>query len=85
MEGGRKDAHGGVEQFELIRKDYYGMGLSVRAIARKHGVHRRRVELPPSDRTPFDQRRLERGWLDAAESSDEMESGTNRGRLCAVR
>src|SRR6266542_6955043 len=47
-----------VEQFELIRKDFYGMGLSVRAIARKHGVHRRRVReaiasaLPPEPKAP---------------------------------
>ncbi|MGH2717048.1 MAG: IS21 family transposase [Actinomycetota bacterium] len=46
-----------MEQFELIRKDY-DMGLSVRAIAVKHGVHRRKVReaigssIPPEPKVP---------------------------------
>jgi hypothetical protein len=46
-----------VEQFELIRKDY-DMGLSVRAIATKYGVHRRKVReaidsaIPPEPKVP---------------------------------
>lgn len=46
-----------VEQFELIRKDY-DVGLSVRAIATKHGVHRRKVReaidsaIPPEPKVP---------------------------------
>ncbi len=32
-----------MEQFEQIRRDYAREGLSVRALAKRHGVHRRAV------------------------------------------
>src|SRR5207244_2220315 len=47
-----------VEQYELIRRDYHEGGLAVRAIARKYGVHRRRVReaiesaIPPERKVP---------------------------------
>jgi transposase len=47
-----------VEQFELIRRDHAREGLSVRALARRHGVHRRAVRqalaspVPPAKRPP---------------------------------
>src|ERR1700740_230678 len=47
-----------VEQFELMRKDFEKEGLSVRAIARKYGVHRRKVReaiesaVPPERKGP---------------------------------
>jgi transposase len=47
-----------VEQFELIRRDHAREGLSVRALARRHGVHRRAVRqalesaVPPAKRSP---------------------------------
>jgi transposase len=47
-----------VEQFEQIRRDRDREGLSIRALAQRHGVHRRAVRqalaspLPPVKRTP---------------------------------
>jgi transposase len=47
-----------VEQFEQIRRDRDREGLSIRAFAAKHGVHRRAVRqalaspVPPAKRTP---------------------------------
>ena len=47
-----------VEQFEQIRRDRDREGLSIRALAARHGVHRRTVRqalvspLPPAKRTP---------------------------------
>jgi len=47
-----------VEQFELIRRDHAREGLSVRALAKRHGVHRRAVRqalvsaVPPAKRGP---------------------------------
>jgi len=47
-----------VEQYELMRRDYHEGGLAVRAIARKYGVHRRRVReaiesaIPPERKVP---------------------------------
>ena len=47
-----------VEQFERIRRDSREEGLSIRALARRHGVHRRTVRqaladaVPPARRTP---------------------------------
>jgi transposase len=49
-----------VEQFELIRRDHAREGLSVRALAKRHGVHRRAVRqalvsaVPPAKRVPVD-------------------------------
>jgi transposase len=47
-----------MEQFEQIRRDYAREGLSVRALAKRHGVHRRAVRqalvsaVPPAKRRP---------------------------------
>jgi hypothetical protein len=47
-----------VEQFEAIRRDYAREELSIRALARRHGVHRRAVRqaladpVPPPKRPP---------------------------------
>jgi transposase len=49
-----------VEQFEAIRRDHAREGLSVRELARRHGVHRRAVRqallspVPPPKRRPQD-------------------------------
>ena len=47
-----------MEQFEQIRRDYAREGLSIRALAKRHGVHRRAVRqalvsaVPPAKRRP---------------------------------
>ena len=47
-----------VEQFEQIRRDHTREGLSIRELARRHGVHRRAVRqalesaIPPAKRAP---------------------------------
>ena len=47
-----------MEQFEAIRRDHAREGLSIRALARRHGIHRRAVRqalesaVPPSKRSP---------------------------------
>ncbi len=47
-----------MEQFEQIRRDHDREGLSIRALAERHGVHRRAVRqalaspLPPAKRAP---------------------------------
>jgi hypothetical protein len=47
-----------VEQFEAIRRDHAREGLSIRALAKRHGVHRRAVRqalasaVPPPKRPP---------------------------------
>ena len=41
-----------MEQFEGIRRDHRGEGLSVRALAVRHGVHRRTVRQALADATP---------------------------------
>jgi transposase len=66
-----------VEQFEQIRRDHEREGLSIRALAERHGVHRRAVRqalesaVPPPKRTPAgrpapklgEYRELIDGWL----------------------
>ena len=66
-----------VEQFEQIRRDRDREGLSIRALAERHGVHRRAVRqalaspVPPAKRTPASRpapklgayRELIDGWL----------------------
>lgn len=66
-----------VEQFEQIRRDRDREGLSIRALAERHGVHRRAVRqalespVPPPKRTPITRpapklgayRELIDGWL----------------------
>jgi transposase len=68
-----------VEQFEQIRRDRVREGLSIRALAVRHGVHRRAVRqalaspLPPAKRSPVGRpapklgpyRALIDGWLEA--------------------
>jgi transposase len=68
-----------VELFEQIRRDRDREGLSIRALAARHGVHRRAVRqalvspLPPAKRTPSSRpapklgayRALIDGWLEA--------------------
>ena len=47
-----------VEEFERIRREREREGLSIRALAERHGVHRRAVRqallspLPPAKRSP---------------------------------
>ena len=47
-----------MEQFEAIRRDHAREGLSIRELAKRHGVHRRAVRqaldlaVPPSKRAP---------------------------------
>jgi transposase len=67
-----------VEQFEQLRRDRDREGLSLRALARRHGVHRRAVRqalvspLPPAKRSPSSRpapklgpfRALIDGWLE---------------------
>ncbi len=49
-----------MEQFEAIRRDHAREGLSIRELARRHGVHRRAVRqalespVPPPKRSPQD-------------------------------
>src|SRR4051795_10199859 len=56
--GGRSEAGSSVEQFEQIRRDREREGLSIRALAARHGVHRRAVRqalasaVPPAKRSP---------------------------------
>ena len=68
-----------MEQFEQIRRDRDREGLSIRALAERHGVHRRAVRqalaspLPPAKRSPLVRpaprlgpyRSLIDGWLEA--------------------
>jgi transposase len=68
-----------VEQFEQIRRDRDREGLSIRALAERHGVHRRAVRralaspLPPAKRSPVGRpaprlgpyRALIDSWLEA--------------------
>ncbi|MGH2834219.1 MAG: IS21 family transposase, partial [Solirubrobacteraceae bacterium] len=68
-----------VETFEQIRRDREREGLSIRALAERHGVHRRAVRqalaapLPPAKRKPVSRpapklgayRELIDSWLDA--------------------
>jgi transposase len=41
-----------VEQFEVIRRDSRDQGMSIRALAKRHGVHRRTVRQALADATP---------------------------------
>jgi transposase len=67
-----------VEHFEAIRRDYRLEGLSIRELARRHGVHRRTVRqalasaVPPARKTPDREspalgpwEATIRGWLEA--------------------
>lgn len=81
-----------VEQFEQIRRDREREGLSIRALARRHGVHRRAVRqalaspLPPPRRRPEDRpapklgayRPLIDGWLLADREAPRKQRHTAR-------
>ena len=41
-----------VEQFERIRRDSRDQGMSIRGLAKRHGVHRRTVRQALADATP---------------------------------
>jgi transposase len=48
-----------VEQFEQIRRDHAREGLSIRALAKRHGMHRRAVRQALVDPVPPPKRRPE--------------------------
>jgi lambda repressor-like predicted transcriptional regulator len=51
-----------VEQFEAIRRGSRDRGMSIRALAKRHGVHRRTVRQALADATPR-ARKLAECWL----------------------
>jgi transposase len=81
-----------VEQFEQIRRDQALEGLSIRALARRHGVHRRAVRqalespLPPPKRSPASRpapklgpyRALIDEWLDGDSQAPRKQRHTAR-------
>jgi transposase len=81
-----------VEQFEQIRRDHAREGLSVRALARRHGVHRRAVRqalesaVPPAKRSPEGRPAPKLGafgavidgWLDADREAPRKQRHTAR-------
>ncbi len=81
-----------VELFERIRRDHDGEGLSIRALAARHGVHRRTVRqalaspLPPSRKRPEGRpapalgsfRALIDEWLEADRAAPRKQRHTAR-------
>ena len=81
-----------MEQFEQIRRDHAREGLSIRALARRHGVHRRAVRqalaspLPPAKRSPAGRRAPKLGalrvvidsWLEADREAPRKQRHTAR-------
>ena len=81
-----------VEQFEQIRRDHAQEGLSIRALAKRHGVHRRAVRqaldsaVPPSKRSPQSRpaprlgpfRALIEEWLKADQEAPRKQRHTAR-------
>jgi transposase len=81
-----------VEQFEQIRRDRDREGLSIRALAARHGVHRRAVRdalasaVPPVKRTPVGRpapklgpyRAVIDGWLEADRTAPHKQRHTAR-------
>jgi transposase len=79
-----------VEQFEQIRRDHEREGLSIRALAARHGVHRRAVRqalassVPPVKRTPVGRpapklgpyRAIIDGWLAADRDAPRKQQHT---------
>ena len=79
-----------VEQFEQIRRDRDREGLSIRALAERHGVHRRAVRqallspLPPAKRAPVSRpapklgplRAVIDGWLEADRAAPRKQRHT---------
>lgn len=81
-----------VEQFEQIRRDHAREGLSIRELAKRHGVHRRAVRqalesaIPPPKRAPESRpapklgpyRAIIDGWLEADRSAPRKQRHTDR-------
>jgi transposase len=81
-----------VEQFEQIRRDHAREGLSVRALAKRHGVHRRAVNqalesaVPPAKRPPSSRpapklgrfRAVIDAWLEADREAPRKQRHTAR-------
>ena len=81
-----------MEQFEQIRRDRDREGLSIRALAVRHGVHRRTVKqalaspMPPSKRAPVGRpapklgryRSVIDGWLEADRAAPRKQRHTAR-------
>jgi transposase len=81
-----------VELFEQIRRDYDREGLSIRALAERHGVHRRTVRqalaspLPPPRKRPEGRpapalgpyRALIDAWLEADRGAPRKQRHTAR-------
>src|SRR5947207_115532 len=81
-----------VEQFEQIRRDRDREGLSIRALAARHGVHRRAVRqasaspVPPAKRAPSGRpapklgayRALVDAWLEADREAPRKQRHTAR-------
>jgi transposase len=81
-----------VEQFEQIRRDHAREGLSVRALAKRHGVHRRAVRqalesaVPPAKRRPSSRpapklgafRAVIEGWIEADRDAPRKQRHTAR-------
>ncbi len=81
-----------VEQFEQIRRDHAREGLSIRALAKRHGVHRRAVRqaldsaVPPPKRAPQSRpaprlgpfRALIEEWLKADQEAPRKQRHTAR-------
>jgi hypothetical protein len=81
-----------VEQFEQIRRDRDREGLSIRALAERHGVHRRAVRqalaspLPPPKRAPVSRpapklgayRAVIDAWLEADREAPRKQRHTAR-------
>ena len=81
-----------MEQFEQIRRDHAREGLSIRALAKRHGVHRRAVRqalesaIPPAKRPPQGRtapklgelRAVIDGWLEADREAPRKQRHTAR-------
>jgi transposase len=81
-----------VEQFEAIRRDHAREGLSIRELAKRHGVHRRAVRqalaspVPPPKRSPQDRpapalgpfRAIVDAWLAADRELPRKQRHTSR-------
>jgi len=80
-----------VELFERIRRDHRDQGLSIRALAERHRVHRRTVRqalanaVPPSRKVPEREApalgrygAVIRGWLEADQQAPPKQRHTAR-------